>query len=118
MKRFLFAATTVGAAFWVLAAQQVGDLGVLSKTGAIPMIAVPDFRGVGEAQAFMPAFNQTLWDDLKASGVVNLASKSLYPRFTPQQPSDFTTPPPAVPEPSRTKRGVRPSPAVVTRNTP
>ena len=111
MKRFLLATAVFGAL--IFAAPQV-DLPVFRKGGEIPTIAVPDFRGVAEAQGFMPAFNQTLWDDLNTSGVLKMASKSYYPRFVPQQPSDFTTPPPAVPERTPAKRGARPSPAIVT----
>ena len=113
MKRFLFVATALGAALWVFAAPQNVDLGILTKKGEIPTIAVPDFRGVAEAQGFMPAFNQTLWDDLNGSGLLKMASKSYYPKFTPQQPSDFSAAPPPQPEPSSTKRGARPSPAIV-----
>src|ERR1043166_3580975 len=64
-----------------------------------PPIAIPDLRGSGEAQALMPAFNQTLWSDIKGGGILKIVSKSMYPLFVPQQPSDFTQPPP--PEPQR-----------------
>jgi TolB protein len=111
MKRFLLATAVFGAL--IFAAPQV-DLPTFRKGGEIPTIAVPDFRGVAEAQGFMPAFNQTLWDDLNGSGVLKMASKSYYPKFTPQQPSDFSAPPPPQPEPSSTKRGSRPSPAIAT----
>src|SRR5579883_1910910 len=111
MKRFLLAAAALGAAFWVFAAPQV-DLGILHKGGEIPTIAVPDLRGVADAQGLMPAFNQTLWSDISGSGVVKMASKSYYPKFIPQQPADFTAPAPA-PAPQPARRG-RPAPAIET----
>jgi TolB protein len=52
-------------------------------------IAVPDFRGAGDAQRTMPTFNQTLWGDLVNAGLFDLVAKTLYPRPVPQQPSDF-----------------------------
>jgi TolB protein len=113
MRRFLLATAALGAA-WVFAAPQTGDLGILRKSGEIPTIAVPDLRGVAQAQGFMPAFNQTLWDDLNGSGYLKMASKSYYPKFVPQQPADFTQPPPVVPESAPKKRGARPAPAIVT----
>src|SRR5215472_1401733 len=74
--------------------------------GQQPAIAIPDFRGVGEAQALMPSFNQTLWTDVSNGAVFKMQSKSYYPKFIPQQPSDFTTPPaPAQAPPPR--RGQR-----------
>ncbi len=105
MKRILCAAAASAAAIWMLAAQQnTLDLGVLRKGGEIPAIAVPDLRGSGEAQGLMAGFNQTLWSDLNTSGVLNMRSKSFYPRFTPQQPADLTQAPPPAPPP-RYRRG-------------
>src|SRR5579864_9460726 len=60
--------------------------------GDKPSIAVPDFRGAGEAQRFMDAFNQTLWDQLAGSGVLKMVAKSSYPLEVPQQPQDFKPP--------------------------
>jgi TolB protein len=111
MKRILCAAALLGAALWAFAAPQV-DIGKVLGNTQMPTIAVPDFRGAGDAQAFMPVFNQTLWEDLKGSGLLKMASKSYYPRFTPQQPSDFTSAPPPQPEP-RNRRG-RPSQQIET----
>ena len=64
-----------------------------------PTIAIPDLRGSGEAQALMPAFNQTLWGDVSGSAIFKMAPKTMYPTTVPQQPSDFSvpTPPPAAP---------------------
>src|SRR5438309_2243035 len=65
--------------------------------GEPPKIAVPDFRGSGDAQKFMNGFNTTLWDELAGSGILKMVAKSLYPLDVPQQPSDFKppSPPPA-----------------------
>jgi TolB protein len=69
----------------------------ISGTGGKPAIAVPDLRGAGEAQAFMPAFNQTLWADLSGGAVFKMVPKTMYPTTIPQQPTDFTQPVPAAP---------------------
>src|SRR5437868_3837258 len=76
--------------------------------GQQPAIAIPDFRGVAEAQGFMPAFNQTLWSDVSNGAVFKMQSKSYYPKFVPQQPSDFTTPPAPVQQPPARRGQKRP----------
>ena len=55
-------------------------------------IAVPDFRGSGDAQNFMGVFNSTLFNDLSDSGQLKMIPKTLYPMQVPQQPSDFRPP--------------------------
>jgi TolB protein len=67
--------------------------------GQKPAIAVPDFRGSGDAQALMNTFNQTLWDNLADSGTLKMVAKSMYPLAVPQQPADFR--PPLTPVPTR-----------------
>src|ERR1017187_4833667 len=57
-------------------------------------IAVPDFRGSGNAQPLMGVFNLTLWDDLRSSGLFKLIPKTSYPLSAPQQPTDFVASPP------------------------
>ena len=57
-----------------------------------PTIAVPDLRGAGNSQAYMGAFNSTLYSDLESSGYFNMAAKSMYPLQIPQRPQDFQTP--------------------------
>ena len=52
-------------------------------------IAIPDFRGAGQAQAFMGAFNETLDREIDNSGLFKMVPKSLMPLEIPQQPSDF-----------------------------
>jgi TolB protein len=65
---------------------------VITKSGEKPTIAVPDFRGSGDAQKFMGAFNSTLFNDLQSSGQLKMIAKTLYPVQVPQQPSDFRPP--------------------------
>jgi len=67
-------------------AQIRADVG---KKGEKPSIAVPDFRGSGDAQKFMGVFNSTLFNDLQTSGQLTMIAKTLYPVQAPQQPSDF-----------------------------
>jgi TolB protein len=93
----MLAALGVGAL--LMLAQPPADFkGVISQ-GEKPRIAVPDFRGAGEAQRFMDTFNQTLWDQLSGSGVLKTVAKSTYPLEVPQQPQDFK--PPTVLAPAR-----------------
>ncbi len=61
--------------------------------GEKPAIAIPDFRGSGEAQQHMDTFNRTLWNELQNSGQVKMVPKTFYPIQIPQQPADFKTAP-------------------------
>jgi TolB protein len=63
-------------------------------------IALPDFRGSGDAQKFMDTFNQTLYGDLEGSGSFRMVAKSMYPLEVPQRPQDFV-PPAAAAAPQR-----------------
>jgi TolB protein len=54
-----------------------------------PVIAIPDFRGAGDAQRVMSLLNDTLWSEIETSGLFKMAPKSFYPPTIPQQPSDF-----------------------------
>ena len=54
-------------------------------------LAVPDFKpATADAQnaALLKTFNDTLWNDLDVSGVVELVSKSFYPLQVPGQPPE------------------------------
>jgi TolB protein len=94
-----------------LTGQQGSDIrGIITSTER-PTIAVIDFRGAGDAQRYMDAFNSTLWDELANSGVLKMASKSFYPLDVPQRPQDFK--PPAVTTPAR-----RGQPPQTVRNGP
>jgi len=65
-------------------------------------LAVADFKSsTGDPQnaALLKTFNDTLWNDLDVSGVVELVSKSFYPLQTPSQPPEvnfaaWNVPPP------------------------
>jgi len=65
-------------------------------------LALPDFKSSTndpENAALLKTFNDTLWNDLDISGVVELVSKSFYPLQTPGQPLDvnfvaWNAPPP------------------------
>jgi TolB protein len=93
------------AAAAALAAQQT-DILVKVTGGERPAIAIPDFRGSGDAQKQMETFNRTLWDDVQASGLFKMAPKSMYPLQTPQQPQDFR--PPLAPPARPARRGAPP----------
>jgi TolB protein len=54
-----------------------------------PVLAVPDLRGDGQAQPFMGAFNDALWNDLDGSGYFKMVPKTMYPKANPQQASDW-----------------------------
>ena len=66
--------------------------GVVKKDPEKPSIAVPDFRGAGDAQRFMSTLNGTLFSELQNSGQLTMVAKTLYPLQIPQQPSDFHPP--------------------------
>jgi TolB protein len=65
-------------------------------------IAVPDFRGTGEAQSQMAVFNKTLWDELDGSGIFRMVPRTSYPLNVPQRPEDW------MPEESRQPANARP----------
>jgi TolB protein len=87
--KFIFCAGLAAAA--ALSAQQPDIIGKITG-GERPVIAIPDFRGSGDAQNHMGVFNRTLWDDVDNSGVFRMAAKSMYPLQVPQQPQDFKQP--------------------------
>ncbi len=64
----------------------------INKPGEKPTIAVPDFRGAGDAQRLMNTFNGTLFSDIQTSGQLKMAPKTNYPLQVPQQPTDFRPP--------------------------
>jgi TolB protein len=71
-------------------AQSQSDInGVIVDRRELPKIAVPDFRGVGDAQAPMAAFNATLLSELSGSGALKVVAKNLYPLNVPQKLADF-----------------------------
>ncbi len=54
-------------------------------------MALPDFRGAGDAAQYMDNFNGTLWSELEDSGLLAMIPKSLYPLRPPQRPEDVST---------------------------
>jgi len=90
---FLFFSAIFGLSI-LLWAQQADIRGTVGKTGEKPAVAVADMRGTGVAQAFMDAFNRTLYSELQDSGRLKMIPKTVYPLTVPQQPSDFHQPHP------------------------
>ncbi|MBI3680106.1 MAG: PD40 domain-containing protein [Acidobacteria bacterium] len=84
-----FLLSLLAATVWPLAAQQRSDLIVELLKGDRPAIAIPDFRGSGDAQKHMAVFNDTLYNEIQGSGVFKVVSRSLLPRLNPQVPQDF-----------------------------
>jgi TolB protein len=84
-KAFWFLAAGAG----VLLAWQQSDVIIKLTQGDRPAIAIPDFRGAGEAQALMNTFNSTLFDELNNSGLFKMVPKSMYPLNNPQRPEDI-----------------------------
>ncbi len=58
-------------------------------------LAVPDFKPANsdpQNDALLKTFNDTFWNDLDNSGVVELVSKSFYPLQVPAQPTEVIFP--------------------------
>lgn len=106
-KTLIFGGAALFAAAAFLIAQQPPDIRVGVTGGQRPAIAIPDFRGSGNAQALMNVFNETLWNEVQQSGLFKMAPKSMYPLRIPQQPADFK--PPTMPT-TRPRRGEIPRP--------
>ena len=87
MKRIILVSSVLLGAAVFAGAQQINTTVV--KSGEKPSIAVPDFRGSGDAQPFMAVFNSTLFNELSGSGQLKMIAKTLYPTQVPQQPTDF-----------------------------
>jgi TolB protein len=88
MKR-IFWITGAATATLAVALAQTDFRGVINGNGALPSLAVPDFRGDAQSQAFMATFNQTLWSDLTSAGIFKMIPKGQYPLNVPQQLTDF-----------------------------
>ncbi|HKT88692.1 MAG TPA: hypothetical protein VJQ59_09665, partial [Candidatus Sulfotelmatobacter sp.] len=91
---FLLLSSFVSAQDWVKTGTSLGQEKV--------RLAVPDFKpSTTDPQnaALLKTFNNTLWNDLDVSGVVELVSKSFYPLQVPGQPPEvnflaWNAPPP------------------------
>ena len=71
---------------------QKPDIMVRLSGGQQATIAIPDFRGSGDAQPWMQLFNLTLFDEVQAAGLFKMAPKSFFPLTIPQQPQDWKAP--------------------------
>src|SRR3981189_1719886 len=89
---WLFRVALLAACGFVLSAQDSDILLKFKGNGDRPKLALPDFRGAGDAQNVMNTFNGTLWNELSGSGALDLVSKAVYPLEVPQQPADFKAP--------------------------
>lgn len=72
--------------------QRNSDIISFLTNGKQPIIAIPDFRGAGEAQPWMQVFNLTLFEEISSAGLLKMAPKSFYPTQIPQQPADWKPP--------------------------
>jgi len=84
--KIVFCICTAIAAAALLFGQQI-KFGIESSQR--PVIAIPEFRGSGDAQKVMAAFNETLSSEIDNAGLFKIAPRSFYPTTIPQQPSDF-----------------------------
>ena len=86
----------------VLSAQADIKGTIIGQAGP-PRLAAADIPGAGAAQGFMNALNETLFSDLRSSGLFTMVPKGMFPLQVPRQPSDFRgiTPP----EPAPPRRG-------------
>lgn len=89
MKTFLAFCVLALLAALVPAGAQQSDIKVILSGDNQPVIALPDLRGAGEAQAHMEAFNRKLYGEIESSSVLKIAAKSTYPLQVPQRPQDF-----------------------------
>jgi TolB protein len=90
-KLFLLVISLLGAAALTVLAQTDMIISIM-KGAEKAVIAVPDFRGTGEAQQYMGVFNATLFQDLQDSGNFRMAPKSMYPLQVPQRAQDWRPP--------------------------
>jgi TolB protein len=92
---FCAAVPSVGAQDWVKTGTSLGVAQV--------RLAVADFKPSSsdpQNDALLKTFNDTLWNDLDVSGVVELVSKSFYPLQVPGQPVDVNFPAWSAPPPN------------------
>jgi TolB protein len=80
---------TLAGAWLVHSQQRTADLIVDLMKDDRPSIAIPDFRGSGDAQKHMAVFNSTLQSEIENAGVFKMVSKSMMPRGNPQVPQDI-----------------------------
>lgn len=75
------------------ASAQVPEIRTGTNLGVqMPRLAVPDFKpstADPRNAALLKVFNDTLWNDLASSGVVEMVSKSFYPLEAPGRPEEL-----------------------------
>jgi len=103
MKKLAFLALPLAAALIALSAQDTGRTTLFVGGKACRRLGIPNFSGSADTQKFMGAFNETLWGDINGSGIFEMVPKTMMPTYTPQQPSDFQSPPPP-PQPQRGRK--------------
>jgi hypothetical protein len=82
----------------------------LTGQGGKGVIAIPELRGTGEAQAVMGVFNQRFGPRSRQSGLFRMAPRTAYPLQAPQRPQDIRGgQAPAVPT-APVRRGAAPPP--------
>ena len=108
MKRIIWLVAILAGGLFVLAAQNPDFRGLIVGAER-PAMAIPDFRGSGQAQNFMAAFNSTLQSDVGSAGLFKMIPKTMFPTTVPQQPSDFRQPPPPPVETARSRRSKAPA---------
>lgn len=86
-KKTLLMLSLAAAAGLVLVAQ-TPEIVISLIGGQRPVLAIPDFRGAGEAQKVMSTFNQVLNGEIENSGAFKLVARSMMPRQNPQVPQD------------------------------
>ncbi|MBI3210335.1 MAG: hypothetical protein HYZ37_15730, partial [Candidatus Solibacter usitatus] len=72
-----------------LRAQKQSDIVTGIMGGEKPVIAIPVFRGSGEAQKQMDTFNRTLNDEISGAGIFSVVALSMMPLRNPQVPQDI-----------------------------
>jgi len=82
-------AWVAGALLGAVSLAMAQDATIILEESLRPAIAIPDLRGDASAQKYMPAFNQTLWNDVEGSQLFRMVAKTMYPTAIPQQPADW-----------------------------
>jgi TolB protein len=88
-KKHIILALTTGLMLALTFYAAAQDILINIVGGDRPTIAIPYFRGSGEAEKFMSSFNETLNDEIEGAGVLKLVARSMMPRGNPQVPQDF-----------------------------
>jgi TolB protein len=90
-----------GSVLWYPGGDRMLTIGHQIQGGQKPAIAIPDFRGSGDAQNFMGVFNRDLVADVESAGLKMVVQDRSLPTFVPQQPSDFQQPAASAPSTAR-----------------